>query len=156
MAWTKEDKKQFRLALQDVYRDYSSLEIFVAEELGWGLATIAANSQDLEKVVFSLIRRAEAKGNLESLYNAFRRENPGHHFQRRVSEKTQRRADFPRKPKSTSASSLVSEVKQVHRSSGDNVAGNKYVNNHYPPSASAPNILTRGRFLKYGGAGVVG
>ena len=156
MAWTKDNKKGFRLALQDVYRDYSSLEIFVADGLGWSLPTIASSDQDLNKVAFALIKRAEAKGRLDALYEDFRRENPGHIFQvqpkigtrggRATGTKTQPPIPQPPTP----------GVQQTHRSRGDNVAGNKQVNHYHSSRSTSPNTLSRGRFLKYGGAGVAG
>ncbi len=121
MAWSKEDKKRFRLALQYVYRDYDALEIFVADELGWRLPSIAARGQDLNKVAFALINQAEAKGELDELYQAFRLENPGSSFQ--VLPKAEKKRKRPQWTQ---------------------------------PQPTSPSPLSRGDFLKYGGAGIVG
>ena len=52
MAWTQKEKKEFRLTLHGVYRSYSSLETFVADELSLNLATVSAKENNLEKVAF--------------------------------------------------------------------------------------------------------
>ncbi|MGD1851404.1 MAG: SUMF1/EgtB/PvdO family nonheme iron enzyme [Cyanophyceae cyanobacterium] len=111
MAWTQQDKKEFRCALQDVYRDYSSLEIFVADELDVNLATISAGNQNLEKVAFDLIQYAEAKGKLDVLYEAFHRYNPGHSFQLLV-RKELREESVPK----TLAAETITAPKPITRS----------------------------------------
>ena len=120
MAWTQKEKKEFRLTLQGVYRSYSSLETFVADELSLNLATVSAKENNLEKVAFDLIEYAEARGKLKALYVAFHRDNPGHPF--RVSTKK-----VPRKAPSST-----------------------------PVPVLEPSLISRARFLKYGGAGVAG
>ena len=124
MAWTHKEKKQLRLALKDVYRDYNSLKIFVAEELGWQLEDIVASGQRMTTVGFELLEWAEGKGTLQELYEAFREENPNHPFQRQKPVKPQQPE---RSPEPTPESAPATEIKQEHRSSGDNVAGDKYV-----------------------------
>ncbi|MGD1936812.1 MAG: AAA-like domain-containing protein [Cyanophyceae cyanobacterium] len=79
MTWTSDRKKQFRQALQDVYRSYGALSLFVAEEVGENLEAIAG-AGNLTEAAFKLIDWAEAKGRLEELYAAFCAEDPGHGF----------------------------------------------------------------------------
>jgi hypothetical protein len=75
--WDSATKKQFRLALIDVYRDYSLLEIFVADELGERLKEIT-HEQSLKVVAFKLLEWAESQKRLDELFAAFCRENPRH------------------------------------------------------------------------------
>ncbi|MEM6503408.1 MAG: AAA-like domain-containing protein [Cyanobacteria bacterium P01_C01_bin.89] len=79
MTWTSDRKKQFRQALQDVYRSYGALSLFVAEEVGENLEAIAG-AGNLTGAAFELIDWAESKGRLEELYAAFCSENPKHGF----------------------------------------------------------------------------
>ncbi|MEM9770352.1 MAG: NB-ARC domain-containing protein, partial [Cyanobacteria bacterium P01_D01_bin.73] len=86
MDWTNtEDKevcqglKQFRLALQDVYRNYSALKRFAQEECGLRLSAIAGDCS-VEDAAFELIDHASAKGKLEDLLEAFQGQNPKHSF----------------------------------------------------------------------------
>ncbi len=123
MAWTRKDKKQFRKALQSVYRDYSRLKIFVAEELDWHLESIVASSQPMDTVSFDLVRWAEGNSALQELYEAFREENPKHPFQLQTQSKPQQKPQQPPAPEPTP----TTEINQENQSSGDNIAGNKYV-----------------------------
>lgn len=61
-----EDRKQLRQAILSAYPDPGELEIFVDEELGENLATIAGRGKH-GQVVFELIRWAIAKGRIDSL-----------------------------------------------------------------------------------------
>ncbi|MEM6503227.1 MAG: NB-ARC domain-containing protein, partial [Cyanobacteria bacterium P01_C01_bin.89] len=79
MDWTAKDKKEFRKALQDCYRDYDALEIFAAEECELRLSEVVDNCS-LQKAAFELIQRAEAQGELEDLFEAFRQENLKYKF----------------------------------------------------------------------------
>lgn len=133
MGWTRADKKGLRSALQDVYRDYNSLEIFVADELGWSLPTIAANGQNLEKVTFELVKQAEAKGCLERLYKAFRSENSSHQFQVEAIAASPTVKPPPVQASQPQAQPSVSQD---------------------PSTSPESNLLTRRRLIKYGGAGV--
>ena len=80
MAWSRKEKKKFRLALVETYRTYKKLEIFVADELDERLEAIVPSSQDLDAAAFDLIEWADAKGSLGRLYGAFCDENPNHTF----------------------------------------------------------------------------
>ena len=145
MAWTHKEKKQLRLALKDVYRDYNSLKIFVAEELGWQLEDIVASGQRMTTVGFELLEWAEGKDALQNLYEAFREENPNHPFQRQTPTQPQ---PSKQPPVPTPESPPPTEIKQEHRNSGDNVAGDKYV--YYtarspvsPPAPTPPTEITQ-------------
>ncbi len=122
MAWTRKDKKQFRRALQGVYRDYGRLKIFVAEELGWQLESIVASSQTLDIVGFELLEWAEAKGALQELYEAFQEENPNHPFQLQTPVKPQK-LEHPTAPDSEPSS--TTEINQDHSGAGDNIGDDK-------------------------------
>ncbi|MEM9246797.1 MAG: effector-associated domain EAD1-containing protein, partial [Cyanobacteria bacterium P01_F01_bin.153] len=89
MAWTRKNKKEFRKALQGVYRDYGRLKIFVAEEMGWQLENIVASNQTLDTVSFEVIAWAEGNSALQELYEAFREENPNHPFKLQTPAKPQ-------------------------------------------------------------------
>ena len=71
--WDNQKRKTLRQAVQSVYPDYESLEIFVAEELDIPLATIS-QSDTIDKVAFRVIERCGA----DSVYEAFKGENPDH------------------------------------------------------------------------------
>ncbi|MEM9244793.1 MAG: AAA-like domain-containing protein, partial [Cyanobacteria bacterium P01_F01_bin.153] len=79
MTWTSDRKKQFRQALQDVYRSYSELRIFVDDGIDVRLPEISQNDS-LTVAAFELINWAEAKGRLQELYSAFCVANPKHGF----------------------------------------------------------------------------
>ena len=79
MDWTRQNKKAFREALQDVYREYDALEIFADEEFEVRLGEIAGNCS-LQKAAYQLIQCAESQGELDELFEAFQRENPKHRF----------------------------------------------------------------------------
>ena len=79
MGWDSQRKKQFRRALQDVYRSYGALSLFVAEEVGENLQAIAGQGA-LPEVAFALVDWADAKGRIQALYDAFCRENFNHPF----------------------------------------------------------------------------
>ena len=118
MEWTNKGKKKLRLALLDAYRGYAPLKIFVADELGIRLETIAPENAGLETVAFDLVDWADSKGKLDDLYEAFVEENPGKAIE--VSGGGDR-------PESSSART----ISQEHSGSGDNVGGSKTVINNY-------------------------
>jgi hypothetical protein len=61
-----EDKKEIRLAIEDAYRDYTSLDIFTTERLGYRLASISSE-KNITNSAFTLIEWAEARGLLQEL-----------------------------------------------------------------------------------------
>lgn len=136
MAWTRKEKKRFRLALQGVYRNYNGLRIFVAEEMGWQLENIVASNQTLDTVGFEVIAWAEGNSALQELYEAFREENPNHPFQRQTPAQPQQPEE---QPAPTPEPAPPTEIKQEHQSSGDNAAGNKYVYYSTPIQSSPLN-----------------
>ncbi|MEM6502348.1 MAG: SUMF1/EgtB/PvdO family nonheme iron enzyme [Cyanobacteria bacterium P01_C01_bin.89] len=138
MAWTRKDKKEFRKALQGVYRDYGRLKIFVAEEMGWQLEDIVASGQPMITVGFELLEWAEGQHALQELYEAFREENPNHPFKLKTPAKPQPSAQPAPLPTPAPEQPAAAEIKQEHQSSGDNVAGNKYVYYTAPPPDPAP------------------
>ena len=71
--WDGRTRKKLRQALQSVYPDYESLEIFVVEELDVPLATIS-KPDTINKVASKVIERCGA----DSVYGAFKRENQNH------------------------------------------------------------------------------
>ena len=120
MAWTNKGKKKFRLALLDVYRGYSQLQIFVADELGERLTTIASENKGLETVAFDLIDWAESKGRLDDLYEAFAEEHPGKAID------VSGGGDRP-----GASSAQRGSINQDHTGNGDNVGGSKTIINNY-------------------------
>ena len=72
--WDNHKRKTLRQALQDVYQDYGSLEMFVAEELDVSLVNISSPLDTLDKVAFKVIKSCGA----DSVYDAFKRDNPNH------------------------------------------------------------------------------
>ncbi len=74
MKWDGEKKKQFREALQKVYPDPVDLEMFVVEDLGGNIAEIW-EGKTLTDIAYSLIKKTEAKGSLNELFEAFCRVN---------------------------------------------------------------------------------
>ncbi|MGD1852443.1 MAG: AAA-like domain-containing protein [Cyanophyceae cyanobacterium] len=79
MTWTKDRKKQFRETLQDVYRSYGELRIFVEDGIEVRLPEISQNDS-LTIAAFNLINWADSKGRLQDLYLAFCAANPKHAF----------------------------------------------------------------------------
>ncbi len=79
MTWDNTRKKQFREALQDVYRSYGDLQIFVRDAIDRNLAEIVGQS-GLTGAAFELLEWAQAKGEIDRLYAAFCRENDHHPF----------------------------------------------------------------------------
>ena len=75
--WDNTKRKAFRLALQAVYPQKADLELFVADELDENIAEIADDTT-LNAMTYSLIKWARAKGKLDTLFQAFCRENPNH------------------------------------------------------------------------------
>jgi hypothetical protein len=76
--WNDNKKRQaFREALQKVYSSPEELEMFVDEELNENLATIAGG-ENLQVSVYGLLKWARAKGRLDEVYEAFKRQNPNH------------------------------------------------------------------------------
>ncbi|MGD1938747.1 MAG: SUMF1/EgtB/PvdO family nonheme iron enzyme [Cyanophyceae cyanobacterium] len=127
MDWSKTNKKKFRQALQGVYRTYSDLRIFAAEELDWRLEEIVPSSHTIKAASFDLIAWAEGRGKLQDLYQAFREENPEHPFLIKVKAASKGGVE---------TGATEAQVNQDHRSSGDNVASNKYVNHYNSGTAS--------------------
>ncbi|MGD1904254.1 MAG: effector-associated domain EAD1-containing protein [Geitlerinemataceae cyanobacterium] len=78
--WDKTRKRQFRDALQDVYRDYDALKRFVSDSLNVNLASIADRGIGLEEIAFRLVDDMEARGQLDALYAAFCQESAHHSF----------------------------------------------------------------------------
>jgi hypothetical protein len=79
MTWDNTRKKQFRAALQDVYRSYGDLQIFVRDAIDRNLAEIVGQS-GLTGAAFELLEWSQAKGEIDRLYAAFCRENDHHPF----------------------------------------------------------------------------
>ncbi|TAF49372.1 MAG: hypothetical protein EAZ61_14460, partial [Oscillatoriales cyanobacterium] len=79
MTWDNVRQKQFREALQDVYRSYSALQIFVRDAIDRNLAEIVEQS-GLTAAAFKLVEWAQARGQLDRLYAAFCAENDRHPF----------------------------------------------------------------------------
>jgi hypothetical protein len=79
MTWDNQRKQQFRHALQDVYRSYSALQIFVRDAIDRNLAEIVEQS-GLTSAAFELVEWSQAKGEIDRLYGAFCNENPNHPF----------------------------------------------------------------------------
>ncbi|NJN62691.1 MAG: hypothetical protein HC795_15280 [Coleofasciculaceae cyanobacterium RL_1_1] len=77
MTWDNQRKQQFRHALQDVYRSYSALQIFVRDAIDRNLAEIVEQS-GLTSAAFELVEWSEAKGEIDRLYAAFCLENDYH------------------------------------------------------------------------------
>ncbi|MGD1901889.1 MAG: trypsin-like peptidase domain-containing protein [Geitlerinemataceae cyanobacterium] len=76
MAWDKDRKKAFRLALQERYRNYDGLKIFVSE-LGENLPNIVGD-RTMVTACFEVVEWAQARGCLSELFEAFASENPNH------------------------------------------------------------------------------
>jgi vWA-MoxR associated protein C-terminal domain/Effector-associated domain 1 len=72
-----EKRKAFRKALQAAYPSGAALGIFVDEELNENLATVAGG-ENLEVTAHGLVQWAKAKGRIDEVYSAFKRENPSH------------------------------------------------------------------------------
>jgi hypothetical protein len=79
MTWDNQRKQQFRHALQDVYRSYSALQIFVRDAIDRNLAEIVEQS-GLTSAAFELVEWSEARGEIDRLYAAFCLENDHHPF----------------------------------------------------------------------------
>ena len=79
MTWDNQRKQQFRHALQDVYRSYSALQIFVRDAIDRNLAEIVEQS-GLTSAAFELVEWSEARGEIDRLYAAFCMENDHHPF----------------------------------------------------------------------------
>jgi hypothetical protein len=76
--WTDSKKrKAFRQALQEAYPNDADLGMFVDEELNENLA-IVAEGKNLQVTSHGLVQWARAKGRLDEVYSAFKRENPSH------------------------------------------------------------------------------
>lgn len=74
--WNDSNKrKAFRLALQRVYSSEADLQLFVDEELNENLAVVATNN-NLQATAHGLVSWAKAKGKIDQVFEAFRRENP--------------------------------------------------------------------------------
>ncbi|MEM6500508.1 MAG: SUMF1/EgtB/PvdO family nonheme iron enzyme [Cyanobacteria bacterium P01_C01_bin.89] len=130
MDWSKTNKKKFRQALQGVYRTYSDLRIFAAEELDWRLEEIVPSSHTIKTASFDLIAWAEGRGKLQALYEAFQEENPDHPFLIKIKPESE-----GSKEKRATGVQTGAQINQDHKSSGDNVAGNKYVNHYHSASS---------------------
>ena len=76
MALSSERRKKLRDALINAFPEKSSLEQMLWFELDKNLDTIASGD-NLEAVVFNLIKKAEAENWVEDLIDAAQRENPG-------------------------------------------------------------------------------
>ena len=70
MNWSGAKKKQFREALQKVYPDPVDLEMFVDEDFGGNKAEIW-EGENLQQIAYCLIKKTEAKGSLDQLYEVF-------------------------------------------------------------------------------------
>ena len=70
-------RKEFREALQDVYRKEAELEIFIDDELDENLVTVAGGD-NLQIITYNLVNWAKAQGRLNDLYDAFKRNNKTH------------------------------------------------------------------------------
>ncbi|MGD1902536.1 MAG: AAA-like domain-containing protein [Geitlerinemataceae cyanobacterium] len=81
MGWDKDRMRRFREALQDVYRSYSRLQIFVSDALGENLEGIAGRA-DLETTTFNLLNRLDSDGTIDALHAAFCVKNSHHEFAR--------------------------------------------------------------------------
>lgn len=68
-------RKAFREALQEAYPSDAHLEIFVDEELNENLAFVAGGD-NLQVTAYGLVKWAKAKGRLDEVYNAFKKNNP--------------------------------------------------------------------------------
>lgn len=68
-------RKAFREALQETYPSPAELERFVDEELNENLLKIAGGA-NLQTAAYELIKWAKARGRLDDVYEAFKKENP--------------------------------------------------------------------------------
>ena len=75
MGWSNGEKQKFRDALQDAYRSYDALKVFVQDAMGWALPRISEHPS-LDIVAFELIEYAEAQVELDRLWRKFQAANP--------------------------------------------------------------------------------
>ena len=87
MDWNRHTKKQFRAALTNVYRSYTALKRFTAEDFGESLGAITGE-QALSDAAFALIDWAESRSRLDELFKTFCSENPNHSVAKALSPKS--------------------------------------------------------------------
>ncbi len=76
MRLSGQQRKELQDALVDAFPDKSSLEQMLSFGLNKNLDAIA-NGDNLEKIVFNLIKKAESEGWVSRLIVAARQSNPG-------------------------------------------------------------------------------
>jgi formylglycine-generating enzyme required for sulfatase activity len=90
--WTGNNRRKFRLALQESYPTYSALSIFVREELNITLTEIT-RSTSIVATIANLLKWAESQGRLDEIFEAFCHDRPNHSFVRELQQNSSTRSD---------------------------------------------------------------